>query len=33
MANAVDAHLEQMRAQDIPDRRNCSYSNHILTKL
>lgn len=33
MNNAVDVHLEQMRGQDIPDRRNGFYSRHLLTEL
>ena len=33
MNNAVDAHLEQKRAQDLPDRRNGSYPRHFLTEL
>lgn len=33
MQNAVDAHLEQLRAQDIPDRRNGYYPRHLLTEL
>jgi len=33
MNNAVDAHLEQNRAQGFPDRRNGSYPRHLLTEL
>jgi len=33
MDNAVDAHLEQKRAQGFPDRRNGSYPRHLLTEL
>lgn len=33
MNNAVDAHLEQKRAQGLPDRRNGSYPRHLLTEL
>lgn len=33
MHNVVDEHLERLRAQDIPDRRNGSYSRHLLTEL
>jgi putative transposase len=33
MSNAVDAHLEQKRAQGFPDRRNGSYPRHLLTEL
>ncbi len=33
MDNAVDAHLEQKRAQGLPDRRNGSYPRHLLTEL
>jgi putative transposase len=33
MGNAVDAHLEQKRAQGFPDRRNGSYPRHLLTEL
>ncbi|MEM2947814.1 MAG: IS256 family transposase [Candidatus Bathyarchaeia archaeon] len=33
MSNAVDEHIEQMRAQDIADRRNGSFSRHLLTEL
>jgi len=33
MSNAVDVHLEQMRVQGIPDRRNGSYPRHLLTEL
>jgi transposase-like protein len=33
MSNAIDAHLEQKRAQGFPDRRNGSYSRHLLTEL
>jgi hypothetical protein len=29
MHNAVDAYLEQMRIQEIPDRRNGSYGRHL----
>ena len=31
MGNAVDAHLEQKRAEGFPDRRNGSYPRHLLT--
>jgi transposase-like protein len=33
MHNAIDAYLEQMRIQEIPDRRNGSYDRHLLTEL
>jgi len=33
MHNAIDAHLEQKRAQGFPDRRNGSYPRHLLTEL
>lgn len=33
MGNAVDAHLEQKRAEGFPDRRNGSYPRHLLTEL
>jgi len=33
MSNAVDAHLEQRRAEGFPDRRNGSYPRHLLTEL
>ncbi len=33
MLNAVDAHLEQKRAEGLPDRRNGSYPRHLLTEL
>lgn len=33
MGNAVDAYLEQKRAQGFPDRRNGSYPRHLLTEL
>ncbi len=33
MDNAVDAHLEQKRAEGFPDRRNGSYPRHLLTEL
>jgi transposase-like protein len=33
MVNAVDAHLEQKRAQGFPDRRNGSYPRHLLTEI
>jgi putative transposase len=33
MNNAIDAHLEQKRAQGFPDRRNGSYPRHLLTEL
>ncbi len=33
MDNAVDAHLEQKRAESLPDRRNGSYPRHLLTEL
>jgi len=33
MSNAIDAHLEQKRAQGFPDRRNGSYPRHLLTEV
>jgi putative transposase len=33
MDNAVDAQLEQKRAQGLPDRRNGSYPRHLLTEI
>ncbi|HIK12488.1 MAG TPA: transposase [Oscillatoriaceae cyanobacterium M33_DOE_052] len=33
MHNVVDEHLERLRAQEIPDRRNGSYCRHLLTEL
>jgi putative transposase len=33
MHNAVDAHLDQMRATGLPDRRNGSFSSHLLTEI
>lgn len=33
MDNAIDAQLEQKRAQGLPDRRNGSYPRHLLTEL
>jgi len=33
MAEAVDAHLERMAELDVVDRRNGSYSRHLLTEL
>jgi putative transposase len=33
MHNTVDAHLEQMRAAGLPDRRNGSFSSHLLTEV
>jgi len=33
MVNAVDAHLEQKRAEGFLDRRNGSYPRHLLTEL
>jgi len=33
MGNAVDAHLEQKRAEGFPDRRNGFYPRHLLTEL
>lgn len=33
MKNAVDAYLEHLSTQEIPDRRNGSYRRHLLTEL
>jgi transposase-like protein len=33
MHNAVDAHLDQMRATGLPDRRNGSFPSHLLTEV
>jgi len=33
MHNRIDAHLSQVRHQGISDRRNGSYSRHLLTEL
>jgi hypothetical protein len=33
MHNAIDAHLGQMRAAGLPDRRNGSFSSHLLTEV
>ena len=33
MARAVEAHLEQLEADDVADRRNGSYRRHLLTEL
>ncbi len=33
MAAAVERHLEQLEADDAPDRRNGYYSRHLLTEL
>ena len=33
MHNTIDAHLEQMRAAGLPDRRNGSFSSHLLTEV
>jgi transposase-like protein len=33
MARAVDAHLDQLEADDAADRRNGSYQRHLLTEL
>lgn len=33
MGNAVDAYLEEKRAEGFPDRRNGSYPRHLLTEL
>lgn len=33
MHNAIDARLEQMSAADFPDRRNGSFSSHLLTEV
>jgi len=33
MYNTVDAHLEQMRAAGLPDRRNGSFASHLLTEV
>src|SRR5579872_4112073 len=33
MAAAVDRHLDQLGADDAPDRRNGHYSRHLLTTL
>lgn len=33
MKNAVDAYLEDLSRQEVPDRRNGSYRRHLLTEL
>ena len=33
MATAVDRHLDQLGAEDAPDRRNGHYRRHLLTTL
>jgi transposase-like protein len=33
MHNSIDAHLEQMRVAGLPDRRNGSFSSHLLTEV
>ena len=33
MHNIIDAHLEQMRAAGLPDRRNGSFPSHLLTEV
>jgi transposase-like protein len=33
MAKAVEAHLEQLEADDAADRRNGYYQRHLLTEL
>lgn len=33
MAAAVDRHLDQLGAEDAPDRRNGHYRRHLLTTL
>jgi transposase-like protein len=33
MCNTIDTHLEQMRAAGLPDRRNGSFSSHLLTEV
>jgi putative transposase len=33
MHNSIDAHLEQMRAAGLPDRRNSSFPSHLLTEV
>ena len=33
MHNAIDAHLGQMRVAGLPDRRNGSFSSHLLTEV
>jgi transposase-like protein len=33
MHNSIDAHLEQMRMAGLPDRRNGSFSSHLLTEV
>lgn len=33
MHNAIDAHLDQMRALGLPDRRNGSFLSHLLTEV
>jgi putative transposase len=33
MHNTIDAHLEQMRAAGLPDRRNGSFPSHLLTEV
>jgi putative transposase len=33
MHNTIDTHLEQMRSTGLPDRRNGSFSSHLLTEV
>jgi hypothetical protein len=33
MDQAIDEHLDRMAALDVADRRNGSYSRHLLTEL
>jgi transposase-like protein len=33
MHNTIDTHLEQMRTTGLPDRRNGSFSSHLLTEV
>lgn len=33
MHNSIDVHLEQMRAAGLADRRNGSFSSHLLTEV
>jgi len=33
MHNSIDAHLEQMRGEGLADRRNGSFSSHLLTEV
>jgi len=33
MHHSIDLHLEQMRAAGLPDRRNGSFSSHLLTEV